>query len=262
MPNTEAPAVESDAGGKKIFLLYPQSVIHEEMLSTLIMNGFEAYTLRDHKKAVKILELFPSSILFINIDERLPEKEWETYIRDLMNNPKTKNVNIGILSNNQDKDLMQKYLTEISVPCGYIQLKLGIQESTRTMLNALEANEAKGRRKFIRVSCEDDPNVTVNFKIEKELFHGKILDISSTGFSAKIPGIQDLFVNSVIQGVQLRLHGILIMTNAVFMGIRRDHREISILVFDPSRLDQDNKMSIYQFIKHSLQQYIDQIKIN
>jgi hypothetical protein len=236
-------------------------VIHEEMLDILIMNGFETYTLRDHKKAVKILEHFPDSIVFINIDDGMPEKNWEAYIRALQENPKTKEVRIGILSYNQDKNLMEKYLMEISVPCGYIQLKLGIQESTRIILSALQANEARGRRKYIRAFCENDPTATLNYKNELGIFQGKLLDISSAGFAAKIPKFPDLPLNSILKGFQLKLHGTLVMADVVLMGRRRDDKDVCILLFDPSKLDQNSKLAIHHFIKQNLQKYIDQLKL-
>ena len=46
----------------------------------------------------------------------------------------------------------------------------------------------------------------------------------------------------------------------IFMGKRRDNSEVCIPLFDPSKLDPNNKISIYQFIKHSLQRYIDHLK--
>jgi len=260
LQNTGGQAPEPGSRGKKIFLLYPHSVIHDQMLNILIMSGFETYTLGDHKRAIKILEMFPDSIVFINIDERLNEKEWETYIRNLMESPKTKTVKIGILSYNQDIKLMEKYLMDISVPCGYVQLKLGINESTKIILGALEANEARGMRKNIRAFCEDDNNANLNFKEKNSLYKGKILDISSAGLAAKIPDVIEIAVNSVIKEIQLKLHGVLIMTDMVFMGKRRDNKEICIMLFDPAKLEQNHKIAIYQFIKQSLQRYIDHLK--
>jgi hypothetical protein len=247
--------------GRKVFLLYPQSVIHEEMLDILIMSGFETYTLRDHKKAAKLLEKFPGSIMFINIDDGMPEKEWETYIRNLQEDPKTQDSKLGILSYNQDMALMEKYLMKLSVPCGYIQLKLGIQQSTKIILNALEANEAKGRRKFIRAFCEDDPNATMNYKNSDGIFQGKILDISSAGIAARIAKFPEMPPNSILKDVQLKLRVGLVMLNAVLMGKRRDDKDVYILLFDPSKTDQDGKIVIHRYIKQSLQKYIDQLKV-
>jgi hypothetical protein len=252
---------QSDMLGKKVFLLYPHSVIHEEMLDILIMNGFETYILRDHKRAVKILERFPGSIMFINIDEGMSEPQWEAYIRALQDGPKTADTRLGILSYNQDKALMEKYLMEISVPCGYIHLKLGIQESTRIILNALQANEAKGRRKHLRAFCEDDNYATMNYKCPQGLFPGKILDISSAGIAAKISNLPPLPVNAVLRGIQLKLRGGMVMVDAIFMGKRRDDRDVWILIFDPSKMDQNNKMIIHRYIKVCLQKYIDDLKV-
>ncbi|MDR1899215.1 MAG: PilZ domain-containing protein [Treponema sp.] len=258
----EQAAVPAGAGaGKKIFLLYPHSVIHDEMIDILIMGGFETYTLRDHKKALSILEKFPGSIMFINIDEGMGEKEWEGYIRGILENPKTKDTRLGILSYNQDKQLMAKYLMDLALPCGYIQLKLGIQESTRIMANVLEANEARGRRKYIRAVCEDDPYVTMNYKDPDGFFQGKILDISSAGIAARIKDFLEYPVNSVLKGVQLKLRGGMIMTDMILMGKRKDDRDVWILLFDAVRLNRDYKLVIHHYIKLSLQKYIDSLKV-
>jgi hypothetical protein len=256
----EAGQTESTEG-KKVFILYPHSVIQEEMLDILIMGGFETYTLRDHKKALRILERFPGSIMFINIDEGMPEREWETYIRNIQENPKTKDTRLGILSYNQDKKLMEKYLMDMTLPCGYIQLKLGIQESTKIILNALQANEAKGRRKYIRAFCENDTNATMNYKAAEGFFQGKLLDISSAGIAAKISNFIDLPPNSVLHGIQLKLHGALLMADGILMGKRRDDKDVWILLFDPSKMPPDSKLVIHRYIKQCLQKYIDSLKV-
>ena len=261
---TTAQSDDSASGageGKKVFLLYPHSVIREEMLDLLIMNGFETYTLFDHKKAFKILQQFPGSIIFINIDEGMPEKEWETYIKLLLDDQSTKDTKIGILSYNQDKALMEKYLMEITVPCGYIQLKLGIQESTKIILNALQANEAKGRRKYIRAFCDNDMLATMNFKSDQGLCQGQILDISSAGVAAHFSKFPETAPNSLLRDVQLKLHGTLILTDMILMGKRRDNPNTAILLFDPSKLKAEQKLQIHHYIKQNLQKYIDKLKI-
>ena len=67
--------------GKKVFFLYPHSVIQNEMVIELIRNEYEIYLLFDHMKTVRLLEKYNDSILFINIDEGLMENEWEKYIK-------------------------------------------------------------------------------------------------------------------------------------------------------------------------------------
>ena len=253
---------ESDsAAGRKVFLLYPHSVVQEKMLDTLIMNGFETYTLRDYKKAFRIMEKFPDSIILINIDEGLPETDWETYIKGVQKNSKTKNTRLGIVSYNQDHDLMKKYLMEIGVPCGFIQLKLGLRESTEIILNALNANEAKGRRQYIRAFCEEGIHASLNYKDEDNgnLYQGKILDISAAGLAARIPGLPEKPENAKLRDVQLKLHGSLVLTDLVLLAKRRDDKNVFILLFDSERLSYEAKQSIHHFIKRNLQSFIDQI---
>ncbi|MDR3166512.1 MAG: PilZ domain-containing protein [Treponema sp.] len=246
--------------GKKIFFLYPHSVIHDELLDNLIMNGFEAYTVRDHKRARSLLMHFPDSIMFINIDEGLKEKEWEAYIRELQGNEKTRRCRLGILSYNTDRALMQKYLMDMSIPCGYIHLKLGIQESTKIILSALNANEARGKRKYIRVSCEDEPNATMNYRTADGTYYGKLLDISSAGIAIKIERFGDYAPNTLFRNVQLKLRGSLVMLNTILMGKRRDDRDVWIFLFDP-HMSPESKLTIHHFIKQSLQRYIDQLQV-
>jgi hypothetical protein len=199
--------------------------------------------------------------MFINIDEGLEEKKWAEYIRNIQQDPKTKDSRLGILSYNADKNLMQKYLMEIGVPCGYIQLKLGLQTSAKIMLEALRANEAKGRRKFIRASCEDDTTATMNYKSpEGPTYYGKLLDISSAGIAAKIEKFGDYPPNSKLREVQLKLRGTLVLTDVILIGNRRDDKNEWIFLFDP-KMAQNHKLVIHRFIKQSLQRYIDQLDI-
>jgi len=243
--------------GKKIFILYPHSVIRDELLDILIMAGFESYVIHDHKKAVKLLAKFSDSIMFINIDDGMSEAEWETYIRGIQESPQTKNCHLGILSYNTDQKLMEKYLMKLAVPCGYVQLKLGIKESTRIMLAALEANEARGKRKFIRVSCEDELIATVNYKGPLGLCHGKLLDISASGIAARFDNLGNLPMKSLIRGMQLNLRGSLVLIDAVLMGRRQDNGYI--FVFDVTKMKPEHKLAVFRFIKNKLQHYIDNL---
>ena len=251
---------ETKGEGKKIFLLYPHSVIHQEMLDVLIMAGYETYTLVDAEKARKLLMKFPGSIMFINIDSGMKEPEWEMYIRNIQSDDATSGSKLGIMSYNQDTDLMRKYLMDISVPCGYVQLKLGLHESTKIILNALEANEARGRRRNIRADCEDDLSATLNFKSDSDFCHGKILDISSAGIAAKLEKYKPPEANSVLREVQLKLRGGLILTDMIYAGKRSDKKDVYILMFD-AKMPHEHKLVIYRYVKLSLQKYIDGLKV-
>ncbi|MDR3161741.1 MAG: PilZ domain-containing protein [Spirochaetaceae bacterium] len=252
---------QSDFLGKKIFFLYPQSVIQDEMLDILIMSGFESYASCDPQRSRSLLAHFPGSIMFINIDEGMPEEKWEAYIREIQEDPKTQGSRLGILSYNTNPVLMEKYLMGLSLPCGYIQLKLGLQASTKIILSALEANEARGCRKYIRAFCEDDQASTMNFKTpEGALYYGKILDISSAGIAVRFDKPMDLPVNAKIPGIQLRLRSSLIMTDGTVAGKRSDESGVWIILLNPSMKTHD-KLTIHHYIKSRLQISMDRLKI-
>ena len=251
---------ENTGDGKKIFLLHPQSVIHQDMLDVLIMAGYETYIILDADRARKLLKKFPGSIMYINIDERFREAEWETYIRNILDDDETKDSMLGILSYNQDKALMKKYLMDLALPCGYVQLKLGIKESTKIILNALETTEARGRRKSIRADCADDINATINIKGNTGFINGKLLDISSAGIAANFDTFEDHAPNTLLNDIQLRLRTGLIRSDMVYMGKRMDKKHVYIMLFEP-KMSHENKLTIYRYVKSCLQKYIDTIHV-
>jgi hypothetical protein len=248
--------------GKKVFFLYPPGVIQDEMLDMLIMNGFESYVLKDHERALRIIQKFPSSILFVNIDMGLKEPEWERYIRAIQTDPRTSSTRIGIFSYNTVPELVQKYLIDVGIPCGFVHLKIGAKESTKIVMQALYVNEARGRRNSIRISCQEDNEATMNYKshASQSMYYGKILDISSAGFAALIRDFPVFPANTMLKEVQLKLHGSLLMVDAILMGGRKDNRDVQIFIFDP-KMTPYNKLTIHRYIKQSLQHYIDQLPL-
>lgn len=246
---------ESDLG-KKVFFLYPPSVIKDEMMRRLIEQEFEVYMLKDTDTANRLLQIFPDSLCFVNLDTGKTEAEWQVWIMETMNNPKTETIGIGIVSYNSDEILQKKYLMEIGIRCGYIKLKLGIDESTRILLSTLQANEAKGRRKFVRASAVHDANSLLNLREGPIKSEGKILDISVVGFSCYLdpdPGLQK---NSLLKDIQLKLRASLVKVEAVIFGTREeDGRTIYVMLF--RGLDDSAKDKIRSYIQIALQAEIE-----
>ena len=245
---------------KKVFLLHPHSVIRDDLLDSLIMAGFEIYTVLDEKRARKLLKKFPGSIMFVNIDEKLKEKEWEAYIRSIHEDPEIIDCGLGIMSYNQDINLMQKYLMKINVSCGYVQLKQGVKESAKIILRTLEANEARSQRKCFRANCQDDISATVNYKDDSGLYQGKIIDINSKGIAAKFEKNSDLPLGPVLENMQVKLRTGLVKTDMTFFGKRPDNKQINVLLFEPE-LSAENKLIIHRYIKQCLQKYIDELQV-
>ncbi len=244
--------------GKKVFFLYPHSVLQKEMLEILIENEYEIYFINDHKKLVKAIEHFPNSIIFINIDEVMSVSLWEEYIKSIMNNEKTKSAQIGIVTYNNNKELAKKFLMELMIPCGFIILNLGLERSIPILLKILTANEAKGRRKYIRAISSENENTKFNISIKQLLFTGKILDISIAGMAIVFDTEVDLEPKMELPDIQLVLKGIICRVSGIVAGCREGgDKKCYIIIF--SYADDKAKTKIHTYIHKRLQEIMDDV---
>jgi len=248
----------SDTGaGKKVFFVYPPSVIKDTLVARLIEQEFEVYTIKDHATANRLLRIWPDSIVYINIDAGLEEQEWESWIKKIMENPATETVGIGIVSYNTDENLQRKYLMDIGIQCGFIKLKLGVDESTKILLATLKATEAKGRRKYVRASCANDPLSSVNIRTGDSQIVGNLNDISVVGFSCSFTPDPKFTKNSVISDIQLKLRGSLLMVGAMVFGTRTDGESSTYVFLFAPPLDQNARLKIRTYIQAALQTDIE-----
>jgi len=205
---------------RKIFFLNPDSVIQEELIDAVSQADYEAYLITDHLKATKLLARFPGSILFVNIDKRIRNLQWATYIKEFMSDPQTHTVRIGVLSYNADPDLTRRYLIDLSVPCGFVHLKPGIVESTRFLIQVLEANDARGKRKFVRAVIPADTSVTFNVKNHNSFITGRISDISVAAMACYFDQDPGISIGQTVNDMQLNLRGNVVGLSGVIVGHR------------------------------------------
>jgi hypothetical protein len=242
---------------KKVLFLYPHSVVQGQMIDLLIQSEFEVATINDHQTAMRLINRFKDSILFINIEEHLKEDEWEYFVRNIMQGVSVHQTAVGVMVYNSDRDLAERYLIDIGVPCGFIQLKLGLTDSTKIVIKALVANEARGDRKYVRVKCPPR-KATVNIKDVSGHINGEVLDISSAGFACLL----DRFVETGTEfmDMQLSLRGSILHASGKIMGrrIQDDGGEISVILF--KEMDRETKGKIYAFIRKTLQTEIDDLQ--
>jgi hypothetical protein len=243
----------TEAVGKKVFFILPNSVIQKEMISELIRQEFEIYLVPSIADARRAFVKYPDCLAFLNIDEGLSEEDWLGFVKEIQENPNLSNVRLGILSYNADSELAKKYLIDYMVPCGFIKLSLNLAESTKIVAKVLEANEAKGRRKYLRVHCSE--RTLYNFKNEDGLLEGHIIDISNVGMSCTLNSDKDIPIHSLITNIQLKLKGNLCLVDGIIMGRRHEEgekRDIYVILFDPKTL-QDQREKIRTYMQSVLQ---------
>jgi hypothetical protein len=242
--------------GKKVFILYPPSVVQEEMIHLLIASEYEVALLKDKQHALRVISKFPDSILFVNIDERPEENRWERFVRNLMGAEMTKDVRIGIISYNDDSEMKEKYLMDIGVPCGFVTLKLGLKESFKIIAKMLEANEAKGRRKYVRAECRPQDKATFNVKYDGEYFAGSIVDISAVGIACTFDKSIQLKPGTDLNDMQLKLRAVLCRVGGKLIGINRETEDRHVFLFS-SEIDPKERHKIHTFVYDRLQESID-----
>ena len=236
--------IESGAMGKKVLFLYPPPVL-SDVVEELARKEFEVYLVRNHDKVRRFLAIDPESIVFVNLDDGLEEAAWENWVRSLRGDEKTSAVGIGVISLNDDQELKTKYLMDIQVPCGYITLKIGTAKSAEILAKTLEANEARGKRKFVRaITMPGTTLCAANF--EGSTLRGEIRDFSIAGMAVQFEGGPALKPGAVLRNMALTIRGGRISVDGVIIA----HRNLSssaaaeeaakastIIMFDPNSID-------------------------
>lgn len=251
---------EDIVNGRKVFFLYPHAIIRD-LIKDIIRNEYEVYIVEDHERLKALLGRYKTAIVFINIEERLKEEEWETYIRDLLANPTTQGIGIGVLTYfDRGKALTERYLMELGVNCGFIRLKTDLAKCKDIILRTLEANEARGKRRFVRGMT--NPRLdTFNAVVGTSRYSGKVLDVSIAGMACQFTGLaQRLTVGMELKDIQLVLRGARCQIEGRIIRIDRrgGDSDIYILLFLAESLKPAIKDKIHAFIQVCLQDEIEQ----
>jgi c-di-GMP-binding flagellar brake protein YcgR len=143
------------------------------------------------------------------------------------------------------------------VPCGFIKLSLRLGESTEIVAKVLEANEARGRRKYLRVHCGE--NTRLNVRTADGFIEGRILDISSVGMACVLKSGREMKAHTVLDSIQLQLKGSLCLLNGVVMGSRPvegSREKAYVVLFDP-KTSGVQKEKIRSYLQWALQASIE-----
>jgi hypothetical protein len=243
--------------GKKIFFLYPSAVVQNEIITELAQQEFEVYIVKDHDALVKVLKRYPGSIVFADIDERMSEKDWEAWIRGLVNKPETKQTGIGILSVNGDESLKRKYVNSVKVQCGYTVLNTDLNNVIRQLVEILKVMEAKGRRKYIRAAAENEALTTINLPLNGAFVNGVIKDISVVGLSCSFAEDPELAKNTLFQNIQIKLQSALLKVEGIVFGARMDGPSKIYVILFTKRIDPEIRTKIRKYIQQNLQTKMD-----
>jgi len=247
---------------KKVFFLNPSAVIMNKIIPELVQQEYEVYSIKDRETLKRALKKYKNCVLFIDINEDMSEKEWEVWITAVMKSPETKGISIGIITSNDDELIKRKYLLSVKVPCGYTVLKYDLDKAITHIFEVLQAVNAKGRRKFVRATMDRDANTTVNLPISGMFVKGRIVDISTAGFSCIFNGEDpEISRNILFRDIQIKLQSVILKVEGIVFGFRSDDTEkkiekVYVFIFT-QRVDPDTRSKIRKYIQQNLQNKMD-----
>ena len=254
-----AENVNSSSLGKKVFFFHPSTLVQNQVIAELAQEEFEVYVVKDETKLRQALKKYPDAIVFASINEGMKDSAWEDFIRDIMGNPETAGVQIGVIASAMSDDSGRvKYTEQYKVPCGYTVIKSDFGEAIRHITGILNVANAKGRRKYIRMEMNRDPNVTVNLSLNGTYVNGLIRDISVVGFSCSFAVDPELTKNSLFGDMQLKLQAQLLKAEGIVFGSRLDGTEKVYVILFTQRVDPNVRTKIRSYIQTHLQSKMDQ----
>jgi hypothetical protein len=242
--------------GKKVFFIHPSVLTQNEIVSELAQQEYEVYVIRDAGKMADILRRYPSSVVLASVDEALPSKDWEVFIRNITESDETKNVVVGVIVNTDNDNAKRFYLNTIKVS-GYVPLKPNTGKAIGNILEILKSAEAKGRRKYVRADTRDDPMASINISHNGKYINGTIWDISVVGLSCVFNEDTELEKNSLFPDIQIKLQSSILKVEGLIFGSRMDGADKVYVVVFTQKIDPVVRTKIRTYIQKNLQLKMD-----
>jgi hypothetical protein len=243
--------------GRKIFFLNPLPPVQNQVIDELVQREYEAYVVRDRTALRRTLKGLPGSLIFVDIDQVITEREWENWIREVMKAGDLEDIRIGILTGNRNDLLQNKYANMLKLPAGYTMFHRDLNITVAQILNILNANKAKGRRKYLRTATEKEGQTVVNFPAGGRFLSGAVSDISSAGFSCFFTEDPEFPQNSSFSNVQIKLKHTIINVEAVIYGSRLEGTSKMYVALFTNRISPDTQVKIRKYIQVNLQARMD-----
>jgi hypothetical protein len=246
--------------GRRVFFVAPPSVVQDQLIDLLIQGEFEVSIVKNPQALFTLVDQFPYGIFFLNTEAPLVDKysSWDTVIDEMRRLNPQGTIRIGVMGYNTTPEMAQHFLIDKEVECGYIQLKLGLAQTAKILLKTLEINEARGRRKFIRVPGIPGKN-SLSIRTAHRLLDGTLMDISTAGMAVILNDQSKLLSSDEsLDDIQMRLWGSLFSVKAKLMGKRlvQGKGMVHVLLFDPP-IDGPAKLKLHSYIKRVIQQETD-----
>ena len=183
-----APRCVNPIIGRKIFFVNPPLYVENYLQPELKLHEYEAYIIKDYKYTKNALRMFPDALCFIFIDDEMSYDGWFNYILSFQQDEKLKTIFVGLMSAMIPQPKREKFMMNLSLPGGFLMLnEIKGAELIKTVIGILELNGAKGKRKYLRLDCDNSISINGYFATQTQLLQVSIANISSVGFTCIFP---------------------------------------------------------------------------
>ena len=233
-----APRCENPIIGRKIFFVNPPLYVENYLQPELKLHEYEAYIIKDYKYTKNALRMFPDALCFIFIDDEMSYDGWFNYILSFQQDEKLKTIFVGLMSAMIPQPKRERFMMNLSLPGGFIMLnEIKGAELIKTVIGILELNGAKGKRKYLRLDCDESISINGYFATQTQLLQVSIANISSVGFTCIFPKSYGAVLAKKM----------IIPSFSITLG-RRSIATPSI-VFDVKSFDNNNYFAMLLFLK-------------
>jgi len=241
---------------KKIFFLYPNASIQNQIINVLNQSEFELYIAKDHTRLAGVLRKYKESIIFINIDDKMPAAEWERWISAAL--AEEPSIMIGVFTSNNDEEFRTNFIKNNNLKCGFLNIKHDMSKTAEVILEMMSKLNVKGRRKYLRMSPDRDSIASVSIPFGGEFIKGTVKDISIVGFSCAFEQDPNIKKGTLMKDIQIKLQSMLLNAEAVVFGSREQENERTYVLLFTQRIDAETRNSkIRSHIQRNLQIKMD-----
>lgn len=247
---------ENPIFGRKVFFVNPSFTIKELATKKLREMEYETYIIEDYRYVKSILRHNPDSICLVNLDhvndKSLTVIQWLNFVYSCETDETLSSIFFGVLSVNTSPKQMNLFFYNTRLPAGYIPASPNKEDFYETLSCILDVNGAKGRRQYVRATCDISGNayITLDMKNNQQLSL-PLVDFSSVGLACQIPDKMCGLIpaNTRLDGVSLYLCGEKLKIDLVILKeFKKGEKNVLVTILPKSvTLEVRNKIRNYVF---------------
>lgn len=251
---------ETPIFGRKVFFLNPPYAVKRTVIEKLHAQEYETYYIDNYRFAKSILRKNRDSICFINIDGQLSIKEWFNFVKSFEEDEVLSTVFVGILSQKIKIAEKNQFLLKTNIPGGFIMLNEGMETITEKIIKILQINNAKGRRKYVRLRCKEDSKAMVHVSKNNHLYDMQLRDISSVGFACILsPKFKCDFVEKeVLKSILIDVTGRSVYCDGAIYAIKEINNQKELVVLFMRSTSQETRNVIRDYVFATLQKNLNE----